>query len=202
MICIEAFTGLATNNWLRKYLTEPYRGPPRLFIRHTFDSLTHNRPPLQVFPTTELLHWIFFDVPGHAIAFPSSVRLVAFAASWANVYINILSLYEFHHVLPSNWGNLRVKLGWGFFFEPRPLKPPCLAERGWVVGGTGVLCLDSWFVLFIYSLIFFWIRFFSSLKEFFPDRPKKKIIKNNKYIYFFYIYYLLHIYIIIYKINI
>ena len=40
------------------------------------------------------------------------------------------------------------------------------------MGGTGVSCLDSWFVLFIYSLIFFWIRFFSSLKEFFLIDPK------------------------------
>ena len=60
------------------------------------------------------------------------------------------------------------------------------------MGGTGVSCLDSWFVLFIYSLIFFWIRFFSSLKEFFliDINAYKKIyifiyfnnlkIKNNR----------------------
>ena len=38
--------------------------------------------------------------------------------------------------------------------------------------GTGVLCLDSWFLFFIYSFIFFWIRFFYSLKEFFLIDPK------------------------------
>ena len=59
-------------------------------------------------------------------------------------------------MLPSNRGNLGVKLGWGFLLEPRPLKSPCLVERGWVVGGTGVFMpglLNCAFSLLPYFLL-------------------------------------------------
>lgn len=46
------------------------------------------------------------------------------------IYINILSLYGSRHIFPYNRRNLGVKFGWGFLSEPRPLKPPCLVERG------------------------------------------------------------------------
>ena len=129
----------------------------------------------------QLLHSIFF-VPGLAIDFPSNIWPVWYSQlpELIYIYINFLSLHEFYHILPSNRGNLGVKLGWGFLLEPRPLKPPCLAERSWVMGGTGVLCPESWFVLFIYSLIFFWIRFFSSLNDFFLIN-----LQNIFLIYFF-----------------
>ena len=54
----------------------------------------------------------------------------------------------------------------GFPSEPWPLKPPCPAELGRVVGGTEISCLDSCFVFFIYSLVPFRAGVFS-LKEFF-----------------------------------
>ena len=71
-------------------------------------------------------------------------------------------------------GILEVNFGWGFPSEPWPLKPPCLAELGRVVGGTEVLCLDSCFVFLIYSLVPFRAGFFF-LKGIFPARMFHRI---------------------------
>ena len=50
--------------------------------------------------------------------------------------------------------------------EPWPLKPPCLAELGRVVGGTEVSCLDSYFIFLIYSFVSFRTFFFFLQRNF------------------------------------
>ena len=129
----------------------------------------------------QILHSIFSLALGLAFDPPSSAWPVALATSWDSYIKIFIHPNKFHHVSPHYRGNLGVKFGWVFLSEPRPLKPPCLAEQGWVVGGTVVSRLDSWVVIVFTPLFPFRSGFFPPQRRF----SWSKGLKKKTIIYFF-----------------
>ena len=135
----------------------------------------------------QLLHSIFFDVVGLAIDFPSNVWPVVFATSWADIY----KFPFFARILPYftlqlwKFGS-KTWLGFPFGATASETSLPCWARLGcgWVGGFMPGLLVCA----FVYSLISFWSRFFSSLKEFFlidPNRGMNFINIKKRYYYLF-----------------